>query len=310
MAMLMLAIVIIVVIGMLMALIKSCVDAKHRREEAERRQQFCDDYNLSEEDFPYCFKLRIKEDIAEMGAFRLNFPYWLYSNKDGSKDRRRSGNRLRRPDSSLWIDQYEITTNDPYNMVQLVDRIRRRNPDVRIRHCREEHLKYTRLYSYRNRRVTARSVSDLYRTYRSDPYEFETFVAGLFQEMGYRTRQTARTNDGGYDIDLYRDGKRTIVECKCYEPGSKISRPLLQKLVGANQAIHADHMIFVTTCGYSKEAEVYARSTNVKIIDGSRLMQLVNQYLEISRRNTDVYENECHLTRIDLQQYYPPDVYV
>lgn len=300
---------VILMISAVVAVRVAAARASAAKAAAAHRRQFCDDFNLSEDDFPTQFEVKITEPV-DVATYELDFPYWEYANKDGGMNRRRAGNYLNRPCSVLCIDQYEVRVNDPYDMVQLVNLIRDLNPNVRIKPCREEIAKFNYLQGHRNSRVYEHDLYDLYQTYRNDPYEFETLVADLFRAMGYMVKKTSKTNDGGYDIELYKNGERGIIECKCYEPGSKISRPLVQKLVGANHVIHAEHVIFVATCDYSKEAEEFAKSAGVSLINGQRLMRTIEMYINHHKQQPRISERECRLTRNDLQQYYPPDVYV
>src|SRR5690606_16024638 len=44
------------------------------------------------------------------------------------------------------------------------------------------------------------------------PRDLEHAVTHLFSTLGYDARVTRATGDGGWDVDLVRDGERTIVE--------------------------------------------------------------------------------------------------
>ena len=120
---------------------------------------------------------------------------------------------------------------------------------------------------------------------------------------------TPPTNDGGYDISLTRGGEKTIVECKCYSIGHKVGRPNIQKLVGANNVVLADKMIFITTSDFSGAAISYAEEVEVKLINGNKLMELLHKQGFIEKEKVKINVMECQLETADLYPYVPRDIY-
>lgn len=53
---------------------------------------------------------------------------------------------------------------------------------------------------------------------------------------------------------------------------------MIQKLVGANQTVQADKIIFITTSCFSKEAIQDDHEIDVELIDGDKLINLTKQY--------------------------------
>ena len=106
------------------------------------------------------------------------------------------------------------------------------------------------------------------------PYEFETFMARYFRGEGFVVQQTKKTNDGGKDLILHKNGQLYYVEVKRYSKSNGIQRPLIQKLVGACYPVKA-RGIFVTTSYFSKGAIDEARRSNIQLIDGQRLIKLL-----------------------------------
>lgn len=101
---------------------------------------------------------------------------------------------------------------------------------------------------------------------RFDGRDFELFMGFIFEQLGYKSTVSQATRDGGKDIIL-KDGKGAIyVECKRYASQNKISRPLIQKLVGASVCDGIDRCYFVTTSDFTDEALEYANNCmNVEI---------------------------------------------
>ena len=121
------------------------------------------------------------------------------------------------------------------------------------------------------------TVSDLLVKYADCPQEFEGFCASLFRKMGFEAETTAKTNDGGYDIWMKKDGITYIAECKLYS-SDIVGRPLIQKLVGANATQKADKMVFITTSKFSKLAIEYANEQKIWLIDGEELQRMIDVY--------------------------------
>ena len=153
------------------------------------------------------------------------------------------------------------------------------------------------------------SINKIVDYYSEKPTDFEKFCADLFASMGYKYKLTPPTNDGGYDILLIKNGEKVIVECKCYSPDNNIGRPYIQKLVGANQIVGADKMLFITTSDYSAAAVTYAEEAGVELINDLGLLKLLKKKGFLKKENAVVSDKECELQIKDMQPYVPKDIY-
>ncbi len=124
----------------------------------------------------------------------------------------------------------------------------------------------------------------LNRVKQSSPSFFEKLVVELLLKMGYGgSRKEAgkaigQSGDEGIDgiIDEDRLGLDTIyIQAKKWE--NSISRPEIQKFVGALQGKRAKKGIFITTSVFTKEASRYVENIENKVvlIDGSKLTDLM-----------------------------------
>lgn len=120
----------------------------------------------------------------------------------------------------------------------------------------------------------------------STPGFFEKLVVELLVKMGYGGSQrdaakaVGQTGDEGIDgiIDEDRLGLDTIyIQAKKWKSFTTISRPEIQKFVGALQGKRAKKGIFITTTKFSTDAREYAANidTKVVLIDGKRLTDLM-----------------------------------
>ena len=245
-------------------------------------------------------------DPSACPHFSLRFPRWEYGNRDGTRDKRRTYNGIIYVNSELYVSFWHICIPRPWDMIDLVRELRQKGYSIPL--CTEEQEK-KRQKKDQLSNMEALSLNDIVRKYEPSPTDFEEFCAGLFRSMGYRAKVTPKSNDGGYDIFLSRGRLTAIVECKCYALDHKIGRPAIQKLVGANMIRQASKMLFITTSSFSAPAESYAVETGVELVDGRRLLALVEKHLDRPAREQDRDpEQEYWLTREDLRKYIPSDI--
>ncbi|MBR6252526.1 MAG: restriction endonuclease [Clostridia bacterium] len=240
----------------------------------------------------------------------LCFPYWLYSNNDGTKNKRYSNNRLiYNMNSTLHFNKYIIKSSSPFIIVNIVTALRQKYGDNIIEKNEEELRKYQnlQLQAYKTSKIS--EIKNVTNEFADNPYKFEEYCATLYREMGYKVTTTPKSNDGGYDLLLTKDSKVYIAECKCYSMGNKIGRPYIQKLVGANQEIKADGMIFITTSDFTQEAVSYASNTGVELVNGDKMAELTKEYLNGEAVQLDI-GNKWYLTENDLKKFFPKDVFI
>ena len=131
------------------------------------------------------------------------------------------------------------------------------------------------------------------------PSFFERLVIELLVKMGYGgSRKEAgsvigKVGDGGIDGIIKEDklGLDTIyIQAKRWD--GSVSRPEIQKFVGALQGNRAKKGIFITTSRYSKDASEYVNNIDNKVIliDGEMLARLMIEH--------DVGVNEINVYKI------------
>ncbi|MCO4090745.1 MAG: restriction endonuclease [Sphingorhabdus sp.] len=109
------------------------------------------------------------------------------------------------------------------------------------------------------------------------PFQFEHFVAHLLKCMGYHSRVTQASGDGGIDIIAHRDElgfEPPIIKVQCKQILSTIGRPDVQQLHGAIES--GEHGLFVSLGTFSNDARTFERTKpNLRLIDGSDLVELI-----------------------------------
>ncbi len=249
--------------------------------------------------------LRLQTPPTDPGAFSLGFPRWEHACEDGTRDRRFAENDLLTSASTLALDGFRVSCEDPRQMLLLVEDLRNNGSEIGL--CP---LEAEKLRGWQVRQQVAqscKSAEQIYETFRETSwYGFEEFVAELLRSLGWRTQVTPPSGDGGYDVSaLDPRGRRYLAECKCYEPGSSVGRPQLQKLVGANTPQVAEGLLFVTTATFTRQATDYARENGMRLVDGAELVRLVSAS---DFDKADITPKEpWHLTIDELLAHYPQD---
>lgn len=139
---------------------------------------------------------------------------------------------------------------------------------------------------------------------------FEQLVVDLVVAMGYggsiedAGKATKRTGDEGIDGIIKQDrlGLDNIyLQAKRWQRDNVVSRPEIQKFVGALAGQGARKGIFITTSRFSKDALEYKprNDTSVILIDGQKLVELMYEYnigvttemkFEIKRLDSDYFD--------------------
>lgn len=239
--------------------------------------------------------------------YRLGYPAWERAKVDGTRDRRYKGNRIVLGESIALCGTWRISAANPLDMNEFVIRLRQHGMQVPL--CAEEQEKSRSVRTARNAQAIADSPFRLYARFADDSTGFEHWCADLFKGMGAQVHVTPPSNDGGFDLDIHFRGERTLAECKCYDPeGSKVGRPLLQKLVGANATEHADHLMFITTSDYSAPAIQYADEQGMTLIDGEKLTRMDMRKQSVRREPLSPQDTAWELSDEDILGRIPEDM--
>jgi restriction system protein len=104
---------------------------------------------------------------------------------------------------------------------------------------------------------------------------FELLVGEAFRRKGFDVRENGGGGaDGGIDLVLTKNGKKSIVQCKRWKTFS-IGVPLIRELYGVMTSERANDCIFVSSGNYTAEARLFAEDKPIWLIDGSELLEMV-----------------------------------
>lgn len=109
------------------------------------------------------------------------------------------------------------------------------------------------------------------------PDTFEEFVAEVFEALGYEVDRVGGTGDEGVDLRVRKKNLLAVVQCKYSQGKSVIGSPELQKFLGSIHHTNSHKGFFVTTRTFSLAAERFVADHPIELIDGPRLVELVQE---------------------------------
>ena len=111
---------------------------------------------------------------------------------------------------------------------------------------------------------------------------FEDMCAYYYRLIGYKANTTGLGADGGVDIKLYKNGENrpsAIVQCKAWN-SYKVGVREVRELYGVMAAEKIKNGIFITSGKFTQEAREFITSGDVELIDGGKLLFLINRLPE------------------------------
>lgn len=119
------------------------------------------------------------------------------------------------------------------------------------------------------------------------PYEFEAFVARLFEAQQFtQLALVGRSGDRGVDVTgLDSEGNNTVIQCKRYIKNN-VSSEAVQRLHSFAVTRGAKRRILVTTADFTPQAKDEARHTKTELINGKELERLIARYMPDAFRDS------------------------
>lgn len=105
--------------------------------------------------------------------------------------------------------------------------------------------------------------------------EFEQYLAGLLQQLGYTVELTPTTGDYGADLLLFNNGQRIAVQAKCYTGSVGIAA--VQEALSGMAYYQCQSAWVVTTGNYTANAIELAKKSNVRMVDSTELGKWIKQ---------------------------------
>ncbi len=112
-----------------------------------------------------------------------------------------------------------------------------------------------------------------------NPWEFENFINNLFSVIGFESKLTRSSRDGGVDVIAFDPrpilGGKVVIQAKRYKNVVGVSA--VRDLYGTMINEGANKGILVATSHYGTDAYDFAKDKPIELIDGGGLLYLLNQ---------------------------------
>ncbi|MBB2806542.1 restriction endonuclease [Xanthomonas arboricola] len=105
--------------------------------------------------------------------------------------------------------------------------------------------------------------------------QFELLVGEAFRRQGYSVEETGLGGaDGGIDLILRKDGRRTLVQYKQWKR-QQVGVSVVREMFGL-LAHHQAHAVKIACIGtYTKDAERFAEGKPIELIGGEQLLEMI-----------------------------------
>jgi len=116
----------------------------------------------------------------------------------------------------------------------------------------------------------------------------------MYEELGYKVKQTPKSNDKGKDLIMTKGCKKYVVECKRYNHSNLVGRPEIQKFYAACIEENVEKGFFVTTSDFTSSAKEYPNDigNKIQLVNGISLIKLMENAYPSNVEN-DNYELVC-----------------
>lgn len=113
------------------------------------------------------------------------------------------------------------------------------------------------------------------------PYEFERYIAKLFEAMGFQTNVTKSSGDFGIDVIAKNNIETLAIQAKKFSNKNLVGNVDVQKLLGAMgfKDYKADRCILITTSNFTKQARLQAEGNPIELWDFDKLSDMIKRYL-------------------------------
>lgn len=126
------------------------------------------------------------------------------------------------------------------------------------------------------------SGTELFILQEVDEHEFEHIVSKVWEQQGWETEVTDKSGDRGIDIKAEKEDpfqQLQYIQAKRYSASNKVGSSEIQRYAGLHAREETvDAVVVATTSEFTAEAEKVARNRNVKIIDGTQLVEMIDEY--------------------------------
>jgi len=113
------------------------------------------------------------------------------------------------------------------------------------------------------------------------PKQFEQMTERLYSEMGYDTRLTQDSHDGGIDLiaRINEGAKQEFLIVQCKRHIGTVAVSVVRDLYGVVSSKKANRGVLVTCGKFSSDARKFANLNFIQLIDGDSFVTLLNEHI-------------------------------
>lgn len=108
--------------------------------------------------------------------------------------------------------------------------------------------------------------------------QFEELIMYLYELQGYNVVKTPKTGDFGVDLVAEKLGVKMAIQCK--RQMSAVSISAVQEVYTGKNMYSTENAIVITSSRFTKSAIAIADRCNVSLIDGDRVMAIIEELKE------------------------------
>lgn len=102
--------------------------------------------------------------------------------------------------------------------------------------------------------------------------DFEKELSVVYKDLGYKVSLTPQTGDKGVDINLEKEGKRIIVQCKAHKQPVGVAP--VRELFGSLHHFKSDEAILASVSGFTSDARAFAKNKPIILISVEDIIKM------------------------------------
>lgn len=105
--------------------------------------------------------------------------------------------------------------------------------------------------------------------------DFERLVGEAFRRQGYAVEENGLGGaDGGIDLILRRDGRRTLVQCKQWRR-QQVGVSVVREMYGLLAHHRADAVLIVSSGDFTRDAQEFVVGKPITLVSGENLLRMI-----------------------------------
>lgn len=137
------------------------------------------------------------------------------------------------------------------------------------------------------------------------PYDFERFVASIWESKGFDTTVRQESRDFGIDIIAIQQEKKTAIQVKRYSQSNKVGSQDVRNYATLYQQDESiDSVMIVSSGGFTKPSKKLSDKLNIELINGDDIAKMAEkQNISVTDFISPELEELTEAERLVMEQY-------